>query len=46
MLKNSVFSREFAQSNSVIMLFLSVALSVEINRRHCFWSDPHIYIYF
>ena len=32
-------SWEFALSNSVIVLFTSVIVSMEINRRHCFWSD-------
>jgi len=31
-------SGKFALSNSVIVLFLSIAVSMEINRRHYFWS--------
>ena len=27
---------------SVFVLFVSVVVSIEINRRHCFWSDLHI----
>ena len=32
-------SWEFALSNSVIVLFVAVAVSMEINRKHYFWSD-------
>ena len=32
-------SREFALSNSVMVLFVSVVVSTEINRRHYFQSD-------
>ena len=39
MLKNSLLSQEFALSNTVIVLFVSVAVSMEIDRRHYFWSD-------
>jgi len=40
MSKNNVFfSWEFALSKGVIVLFVSVVVSMEINRRHCFWSD-------
>ena len=34
-------SWEFALSNSVITLFVFVVVSMEINRRHYFWSDLH-----
>ena len=32
---------KFALSNIVIMLFVSVVVSMEINRRHYFWSSHH-----
>ena len=35
-------SWEFALSNRVIALFVSVLFSMEINRWHCFWSNLHI----
>ena len=34
-------SCKFALSNSVIVLFVSVVVSMEINRRHYFQSDWH-----
>ena len=37
--KQCFFSWEFALSKGVIVLFVSVVVSMEINRRHCFWSD-------
>jgi hypothetical protein len=41
--KKIVFcSQEFALLNSVTMLSVSVVVSMEINRRHYFQSDPHI----
>ena len=35
-------SYEFALSNSVIVLFVSIVFSMEINRRRYFRSGPHI----
>jgi len=35
-------TREFALPDSVIALFVSVVVSLEINRRHFFWSYLHI----
>ena len=37
------YSWEFAQSNSVIVDFISVVVSMEINGRHYFWSDLYVY---
>jgi len=37
--KMMFWSWEFALSNSVIVLFVSVGVSIEMNRRHCFWSN-------
>jgi len=39
MWKNTFCSREFALSNSVIVLLISVVVSMEINSRHYFQSD-------
>ena len=36
-------SQKFALSNSVVMLFVSVVVSMEINRRHYFQSNLHKY---
>ena len=41
MLKNSFLMWRIC-SNSVIRLFVSFVVSMEINRRHYFWSDLHI----
>ena len=35
------YSWEFALSSNVIVLFVSVVVSVEINRKHYFWSNLH-----
>mgnify|MGYP001852807529 CR=1 FL=1 len=32
-------SWDFSLSNSVVVLFVSDVVSMEINRKHCFWSD-------
>ena len=45
-LKNSFSSREFAPSNSVILLFVSVVVCMELNRRHYFQSNLRKYIYY
>ena len=37
-------SWEFALSNSVIVLFVSVVVSMETNRRHYFQSDTHTHV--
>jgi len=37
------FIAEFALSNSVIVLIVSVVVSMEINRMHYFWSNLHRY---
>ena len=37
--KAVLFSWEFALSNSVIVLFVAVAVCMEINRRHYFWNN-------
>mgnify|MGYP001856524073 CR=1 FL=1 len=42
MLKKVFFSWEFTLSNSVIVLFIAVVVSMETNRRHYFQSDLHI----
>ena len=34
------YVQKFALSNSVIVLFVSIVVSKEINRRHYFWSGP------
>ena len=36
-------SKEFALSNSVIVLFLSIVVSMEMNRRHYFRSGPRTF---
>ena len=41
--KIALCSWEFALSNGVIALFISVVVSMEINRRHYFWSDLHVF---
>jgi len=38
MLKNSVYSWKFVTSYSITVLFVSVVVSMEIHRRHYFWS--------
>jgi len=38
-------SQEFALSNSVIVLFVSIVVSMEINRRHYFRSGLRTYIH-
>jgi len=39
-----VFCRwEFALSNSVIVLFVAVVVSMEVNERHYIWSELHVY---
>ena len=40
-----VCSEEYALSNSVIVLFVSIVVSMEINRRHYFWSGLRTYIF-
>ena len=35
-------SREFALSNSVILFFVTVVVSMETNRKRGFWNDQHV----
>ena len=37
-----VCSCEFALSNNVIVLFVAVVASMEVNRKHYFWNRSHI----
>jgi len=37
--RNTFCCQEFALSDSVIVFFVSVEVSMEINRRHYFWSN-------
>jgi len=39
MLKNSILQLRIALSNRIIVLFVSVVVSMEINRRYYFQSD-------
>ena len=34
---------ELALSNSIILLFVSVVISMEINRRHYFWNNLYVF---
>ena len=38
-----LYQMVFAVSNGIIVLFVAVVISTEINRRHCFWSDLCLY---
>lgn len=39
MWKNTFCSREFALSNSVTVILVSIVVSIEVNRRHYFQGD-------
>ena len=43
LVQNSVLQLEFGLTRNGIVLFVSVVVSMEINRMHYFWSDLHMY---
>ena len=41
--KQCFVAEDFALSNSVVMLFVSVVVSMKINSKYYFWSNLHTY---
>ena len=35
-------NKKLVLSNGIIVLYISMMISIEINKRHYFWSTPHI----